>query len=53
MTTLVLAEHDNKTLRDTTAKAITAAKQLGSDVHVLVAGKAAKPLPMRRPSSMV
>ena len=42
MTTLVLAEHDNKTLRDTTAKAITAAKQLGSDVHVLVAGEGCK-----------
>jgi electron transfer flavoprotein alpha subunit len=39
MATLVLAEHDNKLLRDTTAKAITAAKQLGGDVHVLVAGE--------------
>src|SRR6187551_3353993 len=42
MTTLLLAEHDNKTLRDTTAKALTAAKQLGGDVHVLVAGKGCK-----------
>ena len=42
MTTLLLAEHDNKALRDTTAKALTAARQLGSDVHVLVAGQDCK-----------
>jgi electron transfer flavoprotein alpha subunit len=36
--TLLLAEHDNKVLREQTAKAVTAAKGLGSDVHVLVAG---------------
>jgi electron transfer flavoprotein alpha subunit len=39
MTTLLLAEHDNKTLKDATHKALTAAKALGADVHVLVAGK--------------
>jgi electron transfer flavoprotein alpha subunit len=39
MTTLLLAEHDNKTLKDATHKALTAAKVLGGDVHVLVAGK--------------
>ena len=39
MTTLLLAEHDNKSLKDATAKALTAAKALGQDVHVLVAGK--------------
>ena len=39
MTTLLLAEHDNKSLKDATAKALTAAKALGGDVHVLVAGK--------------
>ena len=38
MATLLLAEHDNKVLREQTAKAVTAAKALGSDVHVLVAG---------------
>jgi electron transfer flavoprotein alpha subunit len=38
MTTLLLAEHDNKTLKDSTNKALTAAKELGGDVHVLVAG---------------
>jgi len=39
MTALLLAEHDNKVLKDSTAKALTAAKALGGDVHVLVAGK--------------
>ena len=39
MPTLLLAEHDNKTLRDTTAKTLTAARQLGAEVHVLVAGQ--------------
>jgi electron transfer flavoprotein alpha subunit len=36
--TLLLAEHDNKVLREQTAKAVTAAKALGGDVHVLVVG---------------
>jgi len=39
MTTLLLAEHDNRTLKDATAKALTAANALGQEVHVLVAGK--------------
>jgi electron transfer flavoprotein alpha subunit len=39
MTTLLLAEHDNKSLKDPTNKALTAAKALGAEVHVLVAGK--------------
>ncbi|MDC9838016.1 electron transfer flavoprotein subunit alpha/FixB family protein [Rhizobium binxianense] len=43
MTILLLADHDNQSLSDQTAKALTAASQIGSDVHVLVAGKAAKP----------
>jgi electron transfer flavoprotein alpha subunit len=42
MTTLLIAEHDNATLKDATAKALTAAKQLGGDVHILVAGKGCK-----------
>jgi len=42
MTTLLLAEHDNKTLKDATAKALTAARALGADVHVLVAGQNCK-----------
>ena len=39
MTTLLIAEHDNKSLKDATAKALTAAATLGGEVHVLVAGK--------------
>jgi electron transfer flavoprotein alpha subunit len=39
MTTLLLAEHDNKTLKDATHKALTAAKALGQPVHVLIAGQ--------------
>jgi electron transfer flavoprotein alpha subunit len=39
MTTLLVAEHDNKTLKDATAKASSAAKALGAEIHVLVAGK--------------
>jgi len=44
MTALLLAEHDNKTLKDATRKALTAAKALGGDVHVLVAGKDCRPV---------
>ena len=42
MATLLIAEHDNKVLKDATAKALTAAKALGADVHILVAGKDCK-----------
>ncbi len=42
MAILLIAEHDNETLSDQTAKAMTAASQIGSDVHVLVAGSGAK-----------
>src|SRR5579862_3585944 len=38
MPTLLLAEHDNAALKDATAKALTAAKALGAEVHILVAG---------------
>jgi electron transfer flavoprotein alpha subunit len=38
MTTLVIAEHDNVSLKGSTANAVTAAIQCGGDVHVLVAG---------------
>jgi len=38
MTTLLMAEHENGTLKDATGKALSAATQLGGDVHVLVAG---------------
>jgi len=38
MPTLLVAEHDNKSLKDATNKTLTAAKQIGADVHILVAG---------------
>ena len=38
MTVLLIAEHDNASLKDATNKALTAAAQMGGDVHVLVAG---------------
>src|SRR5579862_1949201 len=42
MPTLLIAEHDNKSLKDATNKALTAAKAIGADVHVLVAGNGCK-----------
>ncbi|HHI82586.1 MAG TPA: electron transfer flavoprotein subunit alpha/FixB family protein, partial [Rhizobiales bacterium] len=38
MSVLLIAEHDNASLKDATHKAMTAASQIGGDVHVLVAG---------------
>ena len=38
MAILLIAEHDNKSVKDATHKALTAAAQMGGDVHVLVAG---------------
>ncbi|MBI1891494.1 MAG: electron transfer flavoprotein subunit alpha/FixB family protein [Burkholderiales bacterium] len=38
MTALVIAEHDNASLKGSTLNAITAAAQCGGDVHVLIAG---------------
>ena len=42
MATLLIAEHDNTSVKDATAKALTAAKALGGPVHILVAGEGAK-----------
>ncbi len=39
MTVLLIAEHDNDELKDSTNKAATAALALGGDVDILVAGK--------------
>ncbi|WP_417264513.1 electron transfer flavoprotein subunit alpha/FixB family protein [Celeribacter sp.] len=39
MAILLFAEHDNATLSDQTAKALTAASQIGGDVDILIAGK--------------
>ena len=44
MATLLVAEHDNVALKDATAKALTAARQLGGEVHILVAGQNCKPV---------
>ena len=38
MTILILAEHDNTQLRPATLNAVTAAKELGGEIEVLVAG---------------
>jgi electron transfer flavoprotein alpha subunit len=38
MTSLVIAEHDNATLKGATLNTVTAASQCGGEVHVLVAG---------------
>lgn len=42
--TLVLAEHSNEVLNPVTASAVTAAKRLGGDVTVLVAGAKVGPV---------
>ena len=42
MAVLLIAEHDNKSVKDATHKALTAALQMGGDVHVLVAGNNAE-----------
>jgi electron transfer flavoprotein alpha subunit len=44
MTTLLIADHDNKVLAPAVAKAMSAAKALGQDVHVLVAGSGCRPV---------
>jgi electron transfer flavoprotein alpha subunit len=38
MTVLVIAEHDNNSIKGATLNTVTAAKAIGGDVHVLVAG---------------
>ncbi|TWI33166.1 electron transfer flavoprotein subunit alpha/FixB family protein [Mesorhizobium tianshanense] len=42
MAILLIAEHDNETVSDQTAKALSAALKIGPEVHILVAGKGAK-----------
>src|SRR5437773_4880570 len=42
MATLLIAEHNNTSLKDATNKALTAAAAIGADVHVLVPGENAK-----------
>jgi electron transfer flavoprotein alpha subunit len=38
MTVLIVAKHDNAHLNDATAKTVTAAKAIGGEIHMLVAG---------------
>jgi electron transfer flavoprotein alpha subunit len=43
MTALVIAEHDNASLKPATLNTVTAALQCGGEVHVLIAGHSAGP----------
>ena len=43
MAILLFADHDNGTLSEQTAKALTAALQIGTEVDILIAGKGAAP----------
>ncbi len=38
MAVLILAKHDNASLNEATSKTVTAARAMGGDIHVLVAG---------------
>lgn len=42
MSVLVIAEHDNASIKPATLNTVTAAAQCGGDVHILVAGKGAE-----------
>ncbi|PKU22024.1 electron transfer flavoprotein subunit alpha/FixB family protein [Telmatospirillum siberiense] len=44
MSVLVIAEHDNAVLKTATLNTVSAARQLGGDIHVLVAGHNARPV---------
>jgi electron transfer flavoprotein alpha subunit len=39
MAVLIVAKHDNTHLNDSTAKTVTAARTMGGDIHLLVAGQ--------------
>jgi electron transfer flavoprotein alpha subunit len=43
MALLVVAEHDNKSLKSSTLHAVAAAAAIGGEIHVLIAGHNAKP----------
>ena len=42
MAVLVIADHDNATLKDSTHKTVSAAQQIGGDIDILVAGQDAR-----------
>lgn len=44
MTILLLADHDGHTLSDATARAVSAARDMGGAIHVLVAGENVGPI---------
>jgi electron transfer flavoprotein alpha subunit len=44
MTTLILADHDNAALKESTGRAVSAALELGGEVHVLVTGEGCRPV---------
>ena len=48
MTVLVLAEHDNASLKRATLSVIAAARKVGGEIHVLVAGQGARAAPQFR-----
>ena len=43
MTILLLAEHDNGSLKAATLNVVTAATAIGGEVHMLVAGQNCRP----------
>jgi electron transfer flavoprotein alpha subunit len=43
MTILVIAEHDNATVKTATLNTVAAAEKIGGDIHVLIAGHNAQP----------
>ena len=42
MSVLIIADHDNANIKSATLNTITAAKQLGNELHLLVAGKSCR-----------
>ena len=53
MAILVIAEHDNATLKTPTLNTVTAAAALGDDIHVLVAGSGSQAAVVRRKSQCI
>jgi len=51
MAALVIAEHDNASIKGATLNTVTAAAQCGGEVHVLVAVPMPLKPPRRRPRS--
>ena len=47
MAALVIAEHDNASLKASTLNTVTAAAKCAGDVHILIAGHGCSGLPKR------